>query len=416
MRVSTHQVFQRSVNGILDAQSKVSATQEQIATGKRVNKASDDPAATASIYLLRKEIATTEHYVRNSTLAEGELQLEESVFQSIESSVLRVRELVITAGNGAIGFTERQGIAAEVKQRLGEMLNYLNTKGANGEYMFAGHQGQIKPFAIDPAGGYQFQGDEGQRFLQISSELSVAVRDSGKGIFADIPEPENFSTRADAGNTGTGAISTGNVINQEDFSRFHPQDIQIEFVTATTFTVKLTPSGDDVGVTNGAQASYTIGDPVEYIAGQGIEFEGVSIELNGVPQAGDDFFVESDPIETQGLLNAVDTLLTGLNSIGDSVGEQLQLEEMLTDALVSLDAASESINLAHGQLGARLNVVETAQRSNDDWKLLNEATLSQLEDVDYTEVISRFSLETVALQAAQQSYARISSLSLFQFL
>ena len=263
MRLSTHQVFQRSVNGILDAQSKVSATQEQMATGKRVNKASDDPAATASIYLLRKEIATTEHYVRNSTLAEGELQLEESVFQSIESSVLRVRELVVTAGNGAIGFAERQGIAAEVEQRLGEILNYLNTKGANGEYMFAGHQGQIKPFAIDPAGGYQFQGDEGQRFLQVSSELSVAVRDSGKGIFADIPEPENFSTRADVGNTGTGAINTGNVINQEDFSHFHPQDIQIEFVTATTYTVKLTPSGDDVGVTNGAQTGYTIGDPVE---------------------------------------------------------------------------------------------------------------------------------------------------------
>ena len=416
MRLSTHQVFQRSVNGILDAQSKVSATQEQMATGKRVNKASDDPAATASIYLLRKEIATTEHYVRNSTLAEGELQLEESVFQSIESSVLRVRELVVTAGNGAIGFAERQGIAAEVEQRLGEILNYLNTKGANGEYMFAGHQGQIKPFAIDPAGGYQFQGDEGQRFLQVSSELSVAVRDSGKGIFADIPEPENFSTRADVGNTGTGAINTGNVINQEDFSHFHPQDIQIEFVTATTYTVKLTPSGDDVGVTNGAQTGYTIGDPVEYVAGQGIEFEGVRIELSGAPQAGDDFFIESDPIVSEGLLNAVDTLFTGLSTIGDSAGEQLQLEEMLADALVSLDAASESINLAHGQLGARLNVVETAQLSNDDWKLLNEATLSQLEDVDLIEAISRFSLETVALQAAQQSYARISSLSLFQFL
>ncbi|MBV1915498.1 MAG: flagellar hook-associated protein FlgL [Pseudomonadales bacterium] len=416
MRVSTNQVFQRSLNGMLNAQSKVSATQEQISTGKRVNKASDDPAATASIYMLRKEIATTEHYVRNSALAEGELQLEESVFKSIESSVLRVRELVVTAGNGAMGFSGRQAIASEVKERLGEMLNYLNSKGANGEYMFSGHQGQIKPFALDPAGGYQFQGDEGQRSLQVSSELSIAVRDSGKGIFADIPEPENFSTRAELGNAGTGAISTGNVINQEDFSQFHPQDIQIEFVTATTFTVKLTPSGTNVGVTSGAQDGYTIGDPVEYVAGQGLEFEGVRIELSGVPQAGDDFFVESDPVASQGLLNSVDTLLTGLNSIGDSAADQLQLEEMLADALVSLDAASESISLAHGQLGARLNVLETAQRSNDDWKLLNQATLSQLEDVDYTEVISRFSLETVALQAAQQSYARISSMSLFQFL
>jgi flagellar hook-associated protein 3 FlgL len=416
MRVSTHQVFQRSLNGILDAQTKVSNTQEQISTGKRVNKASDDPAATASIYLLKNQIATTEHYVRNSTLAEGELQLQESVFQSIESSILRVRELIITAGNGAYNAEDRKGLATEVSQRLDEMLNYLNSKSANGEYMFAGHQGQIKPFAKNPAGGYQFQGDEGQRLLQISSELSVAVRDSGKNIFADIPEPEDFSTRAAGANTGTGVISSGNVINHEDFSSFHPQDIQIEFVTANTFTVKLTPSGTDVGVTSGAQAGYSIGDAVEYVAGQPLEFEGVHIELSGVPQAGDDFFVESDPIATRGLLNGVDTLLTGLNNIGDSPAEQLELEEMLADALVSLDAASESLSVAHGQLGARLNVIETAQNSNEDWKLLNQTTLSDLEDVDYTEVISRFSLETVALQAAQQSYARISSMNLFQYL
>lgn len=416
MRVSTHQAFQRSLNGILDAQGKVSNTQEQISSGKRVNKASDDPAATASIYLLKNQIATTEHYVRNSTLAEGELQLEESVFQSIQSSIQRVRELVINAGNASFTFTERKGIASEVEQRLGEMLNYLNSKGANGEYMFAGHQGQIKPFAKDPAGGYQFQGDEGQRLLQISSELSVAVRDSGKKIFADIPAPENFSTRAAVGNTGTGVISAGHVVNQEDFSRFHPQDIQIEFVTANTYTVKLTPSGTDVGVTSGAQPGYALGDPIEFTAGQAIEFEGVRIELSGVPQAGDDFFVESDPMVTQGLLNGVDALLTGLNTIGDSETEQYQLEEMLADALVSLDAAAESLSLAHGQLGARLNVIETAQRSNEDWMLLNQATLSDLEDIDYTEVISRFSLETVALQAAQQSFARISSMSLFQFL
>jgi len=416
MRVSTHQVFQRSLTGILNAQAKVSATQEQISTGKRVNQAADDPAATASIYRIRKEIATTDHYLRNGTLAEGELLLEESIFQSLESSIQRVRELVITAGNGAIGFAERKGIAAEVEQRLGEMLNYLNSKGANGEYMFSGHQGQIKPFAINPAGGYQFQGDEGQRVLQISSELSVTVRDSGKGIFADIPEPENFSTRVAGGNAGTGAINLGHVINQEDFSRFHPQNVQIEFVTANTFTVQLTPSGVDVGVTSGAQTGYTIGDPVEYTAGQAIEFEGMRIELSGVPQAGDDFFIDSDPIVTQGLLNSVDTLFAGLSNIGDSTGEQYDLDEMLADALVSLDAARESLSVARGQLGARLNVLETAEIGNENWKLLNQTTLSELEDVDYTEVISRFSLETVALQAAQQSFARISSLSLFQFL
>jgi flagellar hook-associated protein 3 FlgL len=65
------------------------------------------------------------------------------------------------------------------------------------------------------------------------------------------------------------------------------------------------------------------------------------------------------------------------------------------------------------QLGARLNVVENARSLSADVKLVSQEVLSELSDVDFAEAVSRLSLQTFLLEAAQQSYTTISRLSLF---
>jgi flagellar hook-associated protein 3 FlgL len=71
---------------------------------------------------------------------------------------------------------------------------------------------------------------------------------------------------------------------------------------------------------------------------------------------------------------------------------------------------------ARTSVGARLNVVESTRNLQQDMTLLNEKLLSDVQDIDYNEAISRLSLQSFMLQAAQQSYAKISNLSLFNFL
>jgi len=62
----------------------------------------------------------------------------------------------------------------------------MNTRNARGEYLFSGFQGKTQPFVRDGAGSYSYQGDEGQRKLQIASSLNIAISDSGKSIFENV--------------------------------------------------------------------------------------------------------------------------------------------------------------------------------------------------------------------------------------
>src|SRR5690606_14481013 len=88
--------------------------------------------------------------------------------------------------NGSLSAEDRQSIAAELSEREDELLSLMNTRNARGEYLFSGFQGKTQPFVRGADGGYSYQGDEGQRKLQIASSLSIPISDSGKSIFQNV--------------------------------------------------------------------------------------------------------------------------------------------------------------------------------------------------------------------------------------
>jgi flagellar hook-associated protein 3 FlgL len=68
------------------------------------------------------------------------------------------------------------------------------------------------------------------------------------------------------------------------------------------------------------------------------------------------------------------------------------------------------------EIGARLSALDAANGQRDDQKLQWSQALSSLQDVDYAEAVSRMSQQLAGLQAAQQSYAKVAQLSLFNYL
>ncbi|HAV89623.1 MAG: hypothetical protein AB7E18_17045, partial [Stutzerimonas sp.] len=82
-------------------------------------------------------------------------------------------------------------------------------------------------------------------------------------------------------------------------------------------------------------------------------------------------------------------------------------------ALTNLDHGMVSVDAARGNIGARLNVIESTLTDNEDVALVNKAVQAELRELDYPEALSRLSMQSVVLQAAQQSYVKISGLSLF---
>ena len=210
MRLSTQQLANAGLNNILNQQAKLNKTQTQLSTGLRITKPSDDPTGATQILGYKKVIQQTEQYQANIDTARQYLGVEEDTLSSVISNLQRVRELAIQANNDSQSADTRKIISDEVSQRLDELVALANTKNANGEYIFSGFQGHTKPFSRGPNDTFIYNGDQGQRFLQVSPSRQIATSDSGSDVFLKLRTGNGtFNTADSSGNSGTGIISQG---------------------------------------------------------------------------------------------------------------------------------------------------------------------------------------------------------------
>lgn len=188
MRISTGQMYYQGVTAMLDKQAELAKTQQQLATGQRILAPSDDPAAATQAMQLEQIIETTRQYQRNADFAESKLSLEETVLVEVGNILQRVRELAVRANNGTLSAGDRSAIAAEVRSVQKDLIQLANTQDANGEYVFAGFKISTRPFSDDGAGNFSYNGDQGQRALQIGDNRQVTIGDSGDQVFMRVDD------------------------------------------------------------------------------------------------------------------------------------------------------------------------------------------------------------------------------------
>ncbi len=186
MRISTQQIYQRGVDAMLDQQTKLFKTQMQLSTNLRFLSPADDPTAAAQVLGLNESISITEQYRSNADAAQARLTIEDSTLSGVSNALQRARELAVRANNDTLGPEERNAIALEIREIMGEVKGLANTKDASGEYIFGGFQSQTIPFSDNGAGVFTYSGDQGQRQLQIGPSRQVAVGDSGLDVFMKI--------------------------------------------------------------------------------------------------------------------------------------------------------------------------------------------------------------------------------------
>ncbi len=147
--------------------------------------------------------------------------------------------------------------------------------------------------------------------------------------------------------------------------------------------------------------------------GDTIAFRGIEFSLSGRPEAGDEFTVS--PSRFQDVFSMVDQLATTLETGSRDPASQAALNNGINAGLQNIDQAIGNILDVRIQVGSRLAAIENQVDSNGAFKLNYQGTLASIEDLDYAEALSRLSLEVTTLEAAQQSFIRTQSLSLFNY-
>lgn len=416
MRISTIQAFNNGVRGMQDNYSAVTRTQEQVNSGKRLLSPADDPVASVRLLQLGQEASKLNQYKDNLTAATNSLAQEEGILNSVNNVLQRVREITLEAGNGALDSAARNALAQELKEREGELYGLMNSQNARGEYLFAGYRSDTQPFVKNPDGSYNYAGDEGQRLIQIGSAKSIAINDSGKSLFVDVANVNRVDTAADGTNTGDARISLGVVENKSHFDN--------EFVLngGVNIVIGVDASDYEIVDVDGNPLTPPVSGALEINASGGYEIRhaGVVVTLDGELAAGDSFSVSPRPMtdsgEKRSVLDTVRLLRQTLESTDDSNEQKLQRRDMLSISLQNIDNAMNTVLGVQTSVGARMNVIDSTGLENDEAALINTTVRSGLEDLDYAEALSRLSMESIVLQAAQQSFVKINSLNLFNFL
>ena len=383
MRVTERQQVDALVTALRDLRTNIFDRTEQISSGKRVNRPSDDPVAAERINQFRNLLRTTERRLSTVNEAVGRLNFSDSVLDQAGNMIQRAKELAIRMRSETNTDVERRNAAQEVQQLLEGLAGVANTE-LNGRFIFAGSQTQTVPYI-----------------------------------------PGSVTGAANTGNTGGATIAT--VIGSP--AALQPDAYQIQFTSGANFDVVNLTTGQTVL----AGQVYSNGTP--------FSFDGVDVTLSdsGTPPAAGDRFVVRVGYVYQGDGAAIEVEIGDGQTVASNVAgnkvfsspppldvfQNLQdfHQALLTNdlagietAIGQLDQALPHVTDARASIGARVNRLDTIKDSLDLLSVNTQELRSTVEDADFVKVASELASLQLTLEASMLTLTRQFETSLLNFI
>lgn len=202
MRVSTAQQYESYLGNIRDAQSKYFEAQQQVMTGKRINQLSDDPFGGSFVLKASSLKSATQQYDTNLNSAKNYLGFSESALNDMHDLMNRAYQLSVSAANSATTQFSRQAMVSEITEIQRKLIDLGNTKGANGQYIFAGQKSDTMPFSASPP-TLNYNGDNGNINIETGPGETLAVNSQlGAMVTTAYANLESFKTHLTGGDLG----------------------------------------------------------------------------------------------------------------------------------------------------------------------------------------------------------------------
>jgi len=176
-RISQSMMYRRFLDNLYKVDSRLDKTNERIATGRKINRPSDDPTYYTLITGLKKSMNENDQYLRNIQNAENFLAQAEGFVSKMRELTERVTEIGVQGASEQYSAENRRALANEVTQIRNEFISYLN-QNSEGKYMFAGTDTLTQPF--DNAGNYSGNNDSVN--LDVSLTASIALNIPGDDL------------------------------------------------------------------------------------------------------------------------------------------------------------------------------------------------------------------------------------------
>ena len=471
-RITQGMLYSRALTDVQRGLYRYSRLQQEVATGRRINRPSDDPAAALRVLPLRNDLANLQQLAGNVSLARETLDTSTASLEDASAIMQRTRELTTQAANGTLSESDRQSIGAEVDQLLSQLLSIANSRRGD-RYLFGGTANGDAPFATvrDGAGSrVLYSGNHESLEIDVAPGVSTSLNVPGDGIFlARQRTATTFSTAFGTAATGAQPVGAGDTgvgfgRLQVTFAGLHtdapptvsagsgattalgplafqfttgpdtlsvgggpPQPIPIAdgvFTTADGHTISLTVTGVPA-TTSGtftARAGLSVdgGESVTEVSDFGAAsvqvanaFDGtvLNVDVRGITRAGE------EDVKFNGTFDAFTTLTVLRGLLQNEAGlPDPEVRDRIAEMLPEVDAAHDAVLDGLRELGFRSSSMDVLRNRVEGLRVARSESLSLVQDTDVAEAILEMQRQDLAYQAALQISARVVQTSLQGFL
>lgn len=181
------------INNLNKNLQNMQKAQEQLTSGKKVSKPSDNPLLLGKILSMKDDIRQNEENKSNIASSKDWVQTQDTALADVSKSMSRIRELMVYGSSGILTKPDREAIEEEVKMKVGEIRDALNTN-FDGRYIFSGQTTEERPFEITDGGDgiLSYAGKGGNLEREIGRGVTIELMTDGSEIVGKNNELGNF--------------------------------------------------------------------------------------------------------------------------------------------------------------------------------------------------------------------------------
>ena len=472
LRITQGMLYSNALGNVQSGLFRYSQLQQEISTGRRINRPSDDPAGALRILPIRNDLRNLDQLSSNVALARETLNTGAGSLEDASAAMQRVRELTTQASNGTLNSADRSSIGAEMEQLLNQMVGIGNSRRGD-RYLFGGTENGTAPFELVTVNGRTravYHGNRESLEVEVAPGVSTALnvpgdriflqRDRGATVFSPISgaaatgavpagrgdtgvgfgslEVSFAGLHTDAPSTVSAGAGTTNALGELSFTfTSSPDTLSVgggpalnlpitdgAFTTADGRTISLTVTGVPATTTgtftskaslstDGGETVTEITDFSSSSVAVRDSFDGsvLNVDVRGLARTG------TEDVKYTGTFDAMTTLITMRDLLrNDADLPDDVVRDRIAQMMTEIDHAHDAVLDGVRELGFRSSSMDVLGNRVEGLRIARTESLSLVQDTDMAEAILDLQKQDLSYQAALQVSARVVQTTLQGFL
>jgi flagellar hook-associated protein 3 FlgL len=395
--------------------------QGQVGSGKADLKLSENLYDISKLSAAEEKKSETGQFMQNAKRAATDLEFVDLALDRLQNLTMNLQELAVESANDALTQKERARYIQDAQMLKKEIFDIANQQDSFGNSLFGGVSGNKAPFVMDSKGNVSYVGSALTREVQVSQSLHVKQNFSGQEIFGNIGSGEaktsvfemidDFisSLKSDLnGGISSNLLSDGNSVDLVFPSSEAEAKIEFTLDTgATNHKFSNTVYGNDYSsvVTQINALTGSTGVSASIVSGNRIRLQGSVEKLNLSNFTASNFDRDKSTI---GVIKD-----TGTSTVVEKITENRQQHSSIS---AKITEAFEIFASARAEVGASSRRAQENEAAAQDILLTLEENMSEIRDADLASLLTQLEFLMTNKEAAQATFTRITSKSLFDFL